>query len=231
MVKPPNRVAVAIGVVACLCAAYAYFAGAIVHVSGPAVAGIAQNTSQSVSGMNTSDYGYPARIIGYGESGEHVTEIVAKPNFVFPAFGGELLGSDRGEWGGELVFRDGGGAIHPLINRNVRGIAPMPFGVAVFTGLAHLGMSAGNIYSVARRADGAVAATLIHNLRGSPEAIRWTTSGDLVFQVDIQDPHRRGLFGGQKTRCLLLDRSGALRKQLCAAIVEDPKQTGGRTSR
>lgn len=223
MLKPANRVAVVTGVVACLCAAYVYFAAEVVHVTGPAIAGIAQNTSQSDDGMNTADYSYPARITGYGESGEHVTEILAKPDFVFPAFGGELLGSDRGEWGGELVFRDQGGVIHPLTNRNVRGIVRMPFGIVVFTGLAHMGMSAGNIYRVARRADGAVEATLLHDLSGSPEAIRWTTRGDLVFQVNIQDPHRRGVFGGRKTRCLLLGRSGELRKQLCAAIVESPQ--------
>jgi hypothetical protein len=176
------------------------------------------------------DYSYPARIIGLGEDGEHVTEIRAKPDFRLSAFGGELLGSDRGEWGGELVFRDRGGAIHPLTNGNVRGIVRMPFGIVVFTGLAHLGSSGGHLYSVVRRADGALVATLMRDLGGSPEAIRWTTRGDLVFQVNIQNPHRRGLFGG-KTRCLLLDRSGALRKQLCAAIVGGSKQMGGLINR
>ncbi len=206
-------------IVACFCAAYLFFSDVVVRVTGPAVIKVIRGSGQSPVGAASSDITYPTRIAGYGESGPHVVTISARPDFIFPAFEGELLGSDRGEWGGELVFRDQSGTIHRLINRDVRGIVRMPFGIVVFTGLAHMGSSTGNIYSVARRADGAVAATLIHDLRGSPDAIRWTTRGDLVFQVNIQELPRRGLFGGQKTRCLLLDRSGALRKQFCAAIM------------
>jgi len=220
MRKTYKRFAAVIFVVACFCVAYLFFSDVVVHVTGPAVVKIARVAGQSPTGAASSDISYPTQIAGYGESGPHVFTIRARPVFTLSAFDGELLGSDRGEWGGELVFRDRIGAVHRLINRDVRGIVRMPFGIVVFTGLAHMGSSTGGIYSVARRTDGAVAATLIHDLRGAPEAIRWTTRGDLVFQVDIQELRPRGLFGGQRTRCLLLDRSGALRKQLCAAIMD-----------
>lgn len=204
-----------------VCLGGALFWMHVVHAIGPAVVEIEQRDSQQSSSASSSNLGYPVQVVGYGETGKNVATIRATPDFVLPAFGGELLGADRGEWGGELMFRDRDGALSRLLGRNVRGIVQMPFGIVVFTGLAHLSSSTGGIYSVARRADGTMAATLIHKLDGAPSAIRWTTQGDLVFKVDILDPHSHSLFGGQHVRCLLLDKSGVLHRQLCAAILEN----------
>ncbi|MGC1551108.1 MAG: hypothetical protein WA777_21500, partial [Rhodanobacter sp.] len=152
----------------------------------------------------------------------HTTKFDAIPNFALAAFGGHLLGADRGEWGGELVFRDNDGIIHRLIDRNVHGIVRMPFGVVVFTGLAHLSQSTGAIYRVDQHPDGTVTATLLHTLPGAPEDIRWTTRGDLVFRVVTHEAHRFGLFNsrGSGTRCLRLARSGMVQNQLCMAIID-----------
>ena len=61
---------------------------------------------------------------------------------------GYLLGTDRGEWGGELVFRDAVGATHTLLHANTQGIVRMPFGIVAVTGVAHLTINYGFLYVV-----------------------------------------------------------------------------------
>jgi hypothetical protein len=202
-----------------LCVGYLIFSVVTVDAAGPAVVKLGPTGNQLRAQMTAADISYPILTPGY-ESGEHGVAKIARPDFVLPAFDGVLLGSDRGEWGGELVFRDRDGKFHQLINRNVRGIVRTPSGIVVFVGLAHLFGSAGGIYRVDLGADGAVVATLIHDLRGSPGAIQWTTHGDLVFQVDIREFHRYGLLSSQKTRCFVLEGVWAIRRQLCAAILQ-----------
>jgi len=51
------------------------------------------------------------------------------------AFEGRLVGTDRGEFGGELVFRARDGSIQSVLKDNVQGIFKMPFGLVVFAGL------------------------------------------------------------------------------------------------
>lgn len=199
-----------------LCIGYAVWSRVFVHVQGPAVADAAA-ASLSTSAGAASVPRYPAEVVGYDETGTRVQHFLQKADYVFNAFGGELLGADRGEWGGELVFRDANGSVHPLLKRNVRGIVRMPYGIIVFTGLAHMGRSTGAIFRIAKRNDGAVVATWLHALRGTPGDVRWTTHGDLVFSVRYMS--RDGLFRGAHTQCLLLDRSGSLRRQLCMAIM------------
>jgi len=198
----------------CFCAGFALWDRVVVHVRGPAVThGIAASAPAGA----TSILDCPAETIGLGETGTHVHRFIQKAEYTFAAFGGELLGADRGEWGGELVFRDASGTVHPVLQRNVHGIVRMPFGVVVFTGLAHMGQSAGDIFRIEKRNDGAVTATRMHSLRGAPGDVRWTTSGDLVFSVHYVS--RDGLFDGVHVQCLLLDRSGDLRRQPCFMIV------------
>lgn len=221
MARVSARWTAVILVVACIGISYLFFSHMVVQVTGPAVVKAAPASLRSPAGAGSSGISYPVRFSESDVSGTQVVTIRARPDFIFPAFGGVLLGSDRGEWGGELVFRDRSGTLQRLVDQNVRGIVRMPSGIVVFTGLAHLGMSAGAIYSVSRRADGSVVATLIRQLRGAPGAIRWTTQGDLVFQEEIlRERPWYGLFGGRTTRCMVLDRAGVVRKQWCAAVME-----------
>jgi len=209
-------------VVLCVCVGYGVLCHVVVYVSGLAATGATVNAGQDSSAMASSVFSYPAQVVGYDETGEHVTTFNARPDFTLAAFGGYLLGADRGEWGGELMFRDRNGAIHRLVDRNVRGIIRMPFGVVVFTGLAHLSQSAGAIYRVDQRPDGTVSTSVLHVLPGAPGAISWTTRGDLVFEVTMPYLYRRGLFPfrAARTRCLRLDRTGVLQRQLCVAIID-----------
>ena len=87
------------------------------------------------------------------------------------AFGGRLLGTDRGEWIGRLVFEAQDGTRYTLLGQNVLGIVRNSSGVYVFTGLAHLGSNEGFIYHVAPAPGGHVTASLLGRLPGTPSNI------------------------------------------------------------
>ena len=70
-----------------------------------------------------------------------------------PAFGGRLLGSDHGEWGGRLSFQYNDGTLVPLLDTNVVGLHRMPFGVVVVTGFWHLTADDGKLLLVTRNGD------------------------------------------------------------------------------
>ena len=71
------------------------------------------------------------------------TEVAAH---TLASFGGHLLGTDHGEWGGVLVFEDADGAQTELLKDNVRGIVSYNGRVLVFTGLNHLDVARGDLY-------------------------------------------------------------------------------------
>jgi hypothetical protein len=70
-----------------------------------------------------------------------------------PAFGGYLLGSDQGEWGGRLSFLYENGQRVVLMDKNVVGIHRLPFGYAVVTGLAHLSINEGELFLVTHKSE------------------------------------------------------------------------------
>lgn len=70
-----------------------------------------------------------------------------------PAFGGRLLGSDHGEWGGRLSFQYDDGTLVPLLDTNVVGLHRMSFGVVVVTGFWHLSADDGKLLLVTRNGD------------------------------------------------------------------------------
>jgi hypothetical protein len=90
------------------------------------------------------------------------------------AFGGRLVGSDEGEWGGKLVFTKSE-SVTRLLNVNVGGIFRIPHGIVVFTGLAHLTLNHGEIYEVKETPKGIMTRRLFR-LVGEPK--------DLVQQPD-----------------------------------------------
>lgn len=197
----------------CLCTALAVWGRVTVHIRGPA------NTHAAVAPAPAgaaSVPGYLVETTGIDETGTHTDRFLQEPDYVLAVFGGQLLGADRGEWGGELVFRDAGGTVHPVLKGNVRGIVKMPFGLIVLTGLNHLGSGAGAIFRVEQHRDGEVVATRKYSLRGGPNDARWTTDGDLVFSIHYVS--RDGLFRRTRMQCLLLDRSGDLRRLPCLMV-------------
>lgn len=68
-------------------------------------------------------------------------------NSVLNVFGGTIIGTNGGEWGGELFFRStyGGYDTYTIILDNVVDIFWYKGSIYVLTGLSHLGVSRGNI--------------------------------------------------------------------------------------
>ncbi len=111
---------------------------------------------------------YPVDIVGYGPEGRVVNKRTTKPSCGLKVPNGFLLGADRGEWGGELVFTDRASTTVHVIEDNVRGIHRMPFGILAITGLAHLMLNHGMIYLVEVPASGKPKATKWKSLPGAP---------------------------------------------------------------
>jgi len=97
-------------------------------------------------------------------------EIVV-PDHSLDAFGGRLLGVDRGEWGGKLLFQDADGNLDTVLTENVQGIVKNPGGIFAFTGLAHRSINDGYLYLVVRDPDGSIKASRLGRLPGAPSRV------------------------------------------------------------
>ena len=107
----------------------------------------------------------------------HASEIAV------PAFGGHLVGTDRGEWIGELAFVGGDGTRQVLLRDNVLGIADGSAGAFVIVGLAHGGTNRGAVYRIDRSADDSISARKVTVLAGSPSQVRTYSDGTADFLV------------------------------------------------
>jgi hypothetical protein len=100
------------------------------------------------------------------------------------AFGGYLLGFNNGEWGGSLAHLDSHGSRRELIGENVVGLYRLTAGVVVITGLAHMGLQYGRIYSIIAGGEGKVPAVrLLHDLEGAPATLRQRSSGEIDVRI------------------------------------------------
>jgi hypothetical protein len=97
---------------------------------------------------------------------------VVVPDYSLDAFGGHLLGTDRGEWIGKLMFQDADGHLTTLLNENVHGIVKNADGIFAFTGLAHLSLNEGYIHFVTQEPHGPVLVTRLGRLPGAPTRVR-----------------------------------------------------------
>lgn len=107
-----------------------------------------------------------------------------KLDHTLPAFGGRLLGTDRGEWIGELAFQDSDGGIETILHENVHGIVENNAGIFVFTGLHHLHTNNGFIYSISMTSTNDVVATRLGRLPGAPSNVVHRSDGVTTFLVD-----------------------------------------------
>lgn len=102
---------------------------------------------------------------------------------VLPAFDGKLLGIDRGEWGGSLIFEDAAGSRQVVLDENVRGLIENPAGIFAFTGLAHLGINEGYIYVITREPNEKIYATMLGKLPGTPSQVTQLADRRTAFLV------------------------------------------------
>jgi HEAT repeat protein len=135
-----------------------------------------------------SSLGYDAKRVGY-DSVEHrwrESPIRAAPVCGLRVKGGVLVGSSRGEWGGELVYLDGRGAAHQVVPGNTNAVHRMPFGVVAVTGLAHLLMSEGVLYII-ENSDTGFKARKWRMLPGAPKKSGFLEDGNLFIACDGGD--------------------------------------------
>jgi hypothetical protein len=130
------------------------------------------------------------------------------PDYSLEAFGGRLLGTDRGEWIGKLMFQDSDGNLSTILAENVHGIVKNPKGVFVFTGLAHLSLNEGYIYSVTREPDGRVLASRLGRLPVAPTRVSQLQPGDATsFLVYSGFSNDRPLFECYQLQGMIVSRA------------------------
>ena len=81
---------------------------------------------------------------------------------------GELVGTDHGEWGGDLTWIPSKGAPVVLDRDNVRGMDYDGRGAIVLFGLAHMGFNYGYVLNVTANGDGSWSQTDVAHLPGEP---------------------------------------------------------------
>ncbi|WP_299265392.1 HEAT repeat domain-containing protein [uncultured Psychrosphaera sp.] len=133
---------------------------------------------------------------------EHRTPLKQVPDMALKVDGGWLVGSSRGEWGGELVYVGKGGTTKKVLSANIEDIYKLGGAIISTTGLAHLGMNDGMIYKFARDENDNWVADEWIKLPGSPKSSWFVETGELLINV---------LRGGT----LLLSKDGTMRVAPC----------------
>ncbi len=82
---------------------------------------------------------------------------------------GEFIGTDRGEWGGDLTFVAKHGAKQVILSENVHALVRLGANIIAITGLAHMGSNRGVLYRTVRDATGVWKAEPWRVLPGAPE--------------------------------------------------------------
>jgi HEAT repeat protein len=88
-----------------------------------------------------------------------------------PLDAGELIGSNRGEFGGDLAWKPASGQTQLIHKHNVVGIEPAESGAIVLFGLAHMGFHDGYAVRVSQRADGGWSLTEVARLPSTADAL------------------------------------------------------------
>lgn len=133
---------------------------------------------------------------------EYVEPVLQVPDLALKVSNGWLVGSDRGEWGGELVHIPASGQRIVLYDGNVEEIFPLGSQIVATTGLAHLGMNSGFLLRIEEIESGRFSATPWKRLPGAPVSSWLIEGGELLVNT-------RG--GGS----IVVGSDGALRMAEC----------------
>lgn len=106
-----------------------------------------------------------------------LVERVIVPDIIFETDFGTLLGTDRGEWGGELLMVDENRKLAVLAQMNVEDIYQMPFGIIVISGLAHMTFNSGEVSLVEPN----LKVSSLFKLVGAPKSSWLLPTGDLLI--------------------------------------------------
>ena len=96
---------------------------------------------------------------------------------------GWIVGSNRGEWGGELVFIDDAGEQQIIAETNVVDVYQLGHRIVAVTGLAHLWMNEGMLLQLSRSESGTWTSTPWRSLPGAPQTSTPVETGELLVNV------------------------------------------------
>jgi len=121
-------------------------------------------------------------IVGYGPEGRSVETIQEQPVVGVELQHGWLLGSDRGEWGGALVYKTDQ-AENLLLEDNIEDIYKFSSGYIVTAGLSHLGLSGGSIYLI-EGDEPNFKSEVLFSLPAAPESSWLLSPSELLVNVE-----------------------------------------------
>lgn len=167
--------------------------------------------------------GYTATVVGFGPAVEassvegsskvielspgniveHRNAVSQVPQVALRVDGGWLVGSSRGEWGGELVFLGDDGANQTILEENVEDIYSLGSRIVAVTGLAHMGINNGMLYDLTRVEQSRWNARPWRSLPGAPHSSGLVSSEEVMVSVG------RGVF-------ILVSSDGVMRMAPCA---------------
>ncbi|WP_240221876.1 HEAT repeat domain-containing protein [Rheinheimera hassiensis] len=124
------------------------------------------------------------------------------PDLALRVKNGWLAGSNRGEWGGELVYIADNGASTIILDENIEDIYKLSDRYVAVTGLSHLGSNNGMIYHLIHDDTGQWRAEEWLKLPGAPHSSWFVETGELLINTS----------GGGS---LLLSKHGLLRMATC----------------
>ena len=138
---------------------------------------IYKNNKDELQGLS-----HTATIYSYGKNGQETTSIEQLPQVAVKVWNGWLTGSDRGEWGGELVFVDASGNPEILLNDNIHNIYKTDNGAIVIAGLSHMLSNNGRIYLITKNGT-SVDYRILFGLDGAPEESWMTSAGEIYINT------------------------------------------------
>ncbi len=124
------------------------------------------------------------------------------PDLALRVAGGWLLGANRGEWGGELIFAADDGRKQGVLGRNVEDIYRLGPQTIALVGLAHMGSNEGVVYRLRQSGRGEWTAEPWLQLPGAPNSSWPVDTGEILVNT-----YGRGT--------LLISADGSMRMAPC----------------
>lgn len=180
----------------------------------PKACATTQNTPRKQSGGErfsadrspelAKQFAYQYEAHTYSDDGSPEVRVMSQPAQIgLRGPKGWFLGSSRGEWGGELIWRPDGGADQTIVRDNIEDVYELsPEQYVATAGLAHLTLDSGQIYKLERSQEKWLARWWLR-LPGMPVSSWTTKDGGIVINTT----------GGS----VVLDREGTLRMADCTA--------------
>lgn len=98
---------------------------------------------------------------------------------------GWLIGSDAGEWGGQLTwFSENGNQKIELLKDNIRGIVKIGDEVFVLSGMAHEFINEGKIYKLVKDENGSLKSLLLTDLKTQPQTFVVETDESVLIVLN-----------------------------------------------